>query len=79
MKNRQPYPNQNAVYFVTPLGASVEAIIKDLDNPRYKGFYFYFTTGIPDELFERISKHRNSKYIKAFCELYCDFIGRIDI
>eukprot|EP01098_Paradermamoeba_levis_P015496 TRINITY_DN791_c0_g2_i5.p1 TRINITY_DN791_c0_g2~~TRINITY_DN791_c0_g2_i5.p1 ORF type:complete len:547 (-),score=201.85 TRINITY_DN791_c0_g2_i5:201-1841(-) len=57
-KSRQPFPQMDAIYFVTPNQDNVEAIIGDFTHakgPRYARAHLFFTSHLADHLFQRIS------------------------
>ena len=75
-KKRQPFQNQDAIYFLSPYPESVRRFIYDWPqgkNKLYSGAYVYFSSPLSDELFEEIKNSNASKYIKKLVDLYFDF------
>eukprot|EP00835_Amoeboradix_gromovi_P005630 NODE_549_length_6847_cov_0.284084.p1 type:complete len:562 gc:universal NODE_549_length_6847_cov_0.284084:5032-3347(-) len=76
-KKRQPFQNQDAVYFLSPCPESVRRFIYDWPqgkNKLYSGAYVYFSSPLSDELFEEIKNSNSSKYIKKLVDVYFDFL-----
>jgi len=71
---RQPFPNLEAIYFISPTQKSIELLVNDFKNtPKYHAVHLFFTTGIPDDLFHLLTDKNLSKRIKHLKELYLDF------
>ena len=76
-KKRQPFQNQDAIYFLAPYPESVRRFIYDWPqgkNKLYAGAYVYFSSPLSDELFDEIKNSNASKYIKKLVDVYFDFI-----
>ncbi|KAL9988669.1 hypothetical protein ACROYT_G003141 [Oculina patagonica] len=73
-KVRQPLPNFEAIYILTPEETSVRALVEDFTegNHRYKGAHVFFTEVCPDSLISEIS--RISKYVKTLKEINIAFL-----
>lgn len=73
-KVRQPLPNFEAIYILTPEETSVKALVEDYTegNHRYKGAHIFFTEVCPDSLISEIS--RISKYVKTLKEINIAFL-----
>ncbi|RUS20042.1 hypothetical protein BC937DRAFT_86503 [Endogone sp. FLAS-F59071] len=81
-KPRQPYPNLEAVYFLTPCQESVNRLVDDFarrSGPMYSAAHVCFTSGLDDRLFDELNRKLKSrgasKYIKNLKEMYVDFTG----
>lgn len=78
---RQPLPNLEAIYFLTPKPESVEALINDFkrkekDRPyMYAAVHLFFTSKLPDSEFQKISSAAVASKIKTFRELNLEFIA----
>src|SRR5690242_15205737 len=47
--SRQPLPNMEAIYFLSPTDESINLLIQDFKNeksPQYRAVHLFFTTGI---------------------------------
>ncbi|KAK9729404.1 syntaxin binding protein 1, variant 3 [Basidiobolus ranarum] len=76
--NRQPFPDLEAVYLLTPTFESVFRLLEDFcskKGPMYAAAHVFFTSGLDEQMFEKISSSRAMKFIKTLQELYVDFIG----
>lgn len=79
-KRRQPYPNLEAIYFVSPTIESVTRIIEDFtrnkynrDGRLYYAAHLFFITSLDDRLFYKLKSSTANAYIKTCKELYMDF------
>ncbi|XP_075260766.1 syntaxin-binding protein 1-like isoform X2 [Convolutriloba macropyga] len=67
----------SAVYFMRPTEKNIQKYIKDFStkpNP-YNNGYIFLTNACPDGLFTMLQKSKIGKQkLKAFTELYCDYI-----
>ncbi|KAJ3370303.1 vacuolar sorting protein VPS33/slp1 [Kappamyces sp. JEL0680] len=77
-QKRQPFPNYEAIYFVTPTARTIDKIIADFkqDKPIYLAAHIFFTASLDDSLFDKIKKSGISKFIKGCKEMNIDFIDR---
>lgn len=73
-KVRQPLPNFEAIYILTPEETSVKPLVEDFTegNHRYKCAHVFFTEVCPDSLISEIS--RISKYVKTLKEINIAFL-----
>ena len=58
-KNRQPLPNQEAIYFISPNRESIEMLIKDFTSQNsglYSAAYVYFSSSLPKSSLELIKQ-----------------------
>uniref|UniRef100_A0A7N5ZUR2 Syntaxin binding protein 3 n=1 Tax=Anabas testudineus TaxID=64144 RepID=A0A7N5ZUR2_ANATE len=73
-KNREPVPEMNAIYFMSPTAKCVDALIGDFKSkPKYKAAYVYFTDYLPDDLFNNMKMYCG-KYIRVCKELNMSFM-----
>ncbi|KAJ3123490.1 vacuolar sorting protein VPS33/slp1 [Nowakowskiella sp. JEL0407] len=75
-RRRSPYPNVEAIYFVTPSTDSINAIISDFTSgpkPSYAAAHIFCTATLPDKLFNKL-KTSISQHIKTLKEMLIDFI-----
>lgn len=76
-KKREPLPNLEAVYLITPNEASIQLFQQDFISPRYtlyKGAHLFFTETCPDDLFTQIGKSPCSKFIITCKEINIAFL-----
>ena len=81
---RQPLPELEAIYLVSPTAASVEQICKDFENeakneakPLYNSVHLYFLTRVADEQMAKIKSCKNLlKRVKNFAEVNLDFLAK---
>ncbi|KAI9333051.1 Sec1-like protein [Zopfochytrium polystomum] len=73
---RAAFPTWNAVYFLTPTPEAVQRIIEDFDrrNRLYETAYVFFTTPLPDYLFEDFQNSGVLEFIRELIEMEIDFI-----
>ncbi|CAG8563814.1 2015_t:CDS:10 [Ambispora gerdemannii] len=74
-KQRQPYPTLEAVYIISPTYEAITKVIEDFAKsaPLYAQANLFFTSGLEDKLFQRLSASPAKHYIKKCIELYIDF------
>ncbi|KAI9223501.1 Sec1-like protein [Blastocladiella britannica] len=78
-KKRQPYPNLEALYFLTPTPEAVQHFIIDFvpgggKKPLYAAAHLFFVGTLPDSLMEKITNSGAARYIKNLKEMYVDFV-----
>ncbi|KAJ1515114.1 Syntaxin-binding protein 1, partial [Coelomomyces lativittatus] len=78
-KNRQPYPNLEAVYFLSPTPEAISYLISDFSSsganaPMYAAAHLFFISALPDSLMKRITNSTAARYIKNMKELFVDFL-----
>ncbi|XP_029182301.2 syntaxin-binding protein 1-like [Acropora millepora] len=73
-KVRQPLPNFEAIYILTPEEKSVRCLVEDFTDGvhRYKVAHVFFTEGCSDSLISELS--RISKYVKTLKEINIAFL-----
>ncbi|CAG8589519.1 15159_t:CDS:2 [Gigaspora margarita] len=77
-KPRQPNPNFDAVYIITPSPNSVEKVIEDFTRqkpPLYAGAHLFFLSPLDDPIFQRLRSSLPPNFFKSFEILYIDFHG----
>ncbi|RIB13678.1 Sec1-like protein [Gigaspora rosea] len=75
-KPRQPNPNFDAVYIITPSPNSVEKVIEDFTRqkpPLYAGAHLFFISPLDDPIFQRLRSSLPPNFLKSFEILYIDF------
>ncbi|KAJ2027272.1 syntaxin binding protein 1, partial [Coemansia sp. S610] len=79
-KNRQPYPDVDAVYVLVPCAESIAQVIDDFtpttDPPlraKYARAHLFFTGALADPLFAKLSASAAAPYIKGIAELYIEY------
>ncbi|KAI9226938.1 MAG: Sec1-like protein [Piptocephalis tieghemiana] len=74
-KKRQPFPNLEALYFLTPNPDSIALMVEDFtkSEPMYAAAHLFFTTSLHDGLFKFITTSKASKFVKSCQELMVDF------
>jgi len=61
-KKREPMPNMEAIYFITPSEESIDILLSDFKSGSlYKAAHVYVTEEIPEHLFKTISKSEAAK------------------
>ncbi|KAM3584082.1 syntaxin binding protein 1 [Umbelopsis sp. WA50703] len=82
-KQRQPYPNLEAIYILTPCVASTSRLVDDFarkGGPMYAAAHVHFTNGLDNSVFEDLTRKLRtsdvSKYIQSLKEMYVDFYIR---
>lgn len=76
-KKREPLPNLEAVYLITPTENSIKLFQQDFISPRlalYKGAHLFFTETCPDDVFTLIGKSPCSKFILTCKEINIAFL-----
>ncbi|KAI9013445.1 Sec1-like protein [Hyaloraphidium curvatum] len=74
-RNRQPYPNLEAIYFLSPDEDSVNRFTKDFEGKAlYAAAHLFFSSALSDRLFNKLKSTSASRYIKTCKELFVDFI-----
>ncbi|KAI9189265.1 syntaxin binding protein 1 [Blastocladiella emersonii ATCC 22665] len=78
-KKRQPYPNLEAIYFLSPTPEAIAHFIVDFcpgggKKPLYAAAHLFFLGVLPDRLMDRITQSGAARYIKNLKELYVDYL-----
>ncbi|ORY04742.1 Sec1-like protein [Basidiobolus meristosporus CBS 931.73] len=73
--SRQPFPDMEAIYILSPTTSSVSQLINDFSkpSPTYAAAHVFFISGLEDRNFDSISQSKAMKHIKTLKELYLDF------
>ncbi|KAJ3179267.1 vacuolar sorting protein VPS33/slp1 [Gaertneriomyces sp. JEL0708] len=75
-RKRQAYPTKEAIYFITPTEDCVGMLIEDFRRqPMYAAAHVFFTAGLPDELFNRITSSPAKPFVKKLIEMNIDFMA----
>jgi syntaxin-binding protein 1 len=75
-KPRQPLPNVEAIYFLSPSPASVDALVRDYaKKPQYGDVHLFFSTHLPQTLFDKIKVGNVCDRIRTFKELNLEFLA----
>eukprot|EP01116_Phalansterium_solitarium_P008929 TRINITY_DN228_c0_g1_i1.p1 TRINITY_DN228_c0_g1~~TRINITY_DN228_c0_g1_i1.p1 ORF type:complete len:622 (-),score=229.14 TRINITY_DN228_c0_g1_i1:152-2017(-) len=75
---RQPIPNLEAIYFLTPTEESVQLMcddFKDARRPQYAAAHLFFTAHISEDLLAKIKADKIITKIKSLKELNLGFIA----
>ncbi|KND03576.1 uncharacterized protein SPPG_01051 [Spizellomyces punctatus DAOM BR117] len=74
-RSRTPYPDKEAIYFITPSVDAIKALINDFRGPKpmYSAAHIFCISGLPDPLFDMIKASPARNYIQALKELNIDF------
>ncbi|KAJ2472622.1 syntaxin binding protein 1 [Coemansia sp. RSA 2322] len=79
-KNRQPYPDADAVYVLIPCAESIAQVIDDFTSVaddaqrlKYSRAHLFFTGALSDSLFSRLSTSPAAPYIKGIAELFVEY------
>ncbi|KIM44588.1 hypothetical protein M413DRAFT_442556 [Hebeloma cylindrosporum] len=71
---REPQPEFEAMYLLMPTTQNVERIIKDFSNHKqYAGAHLFFTEGLPEHLFERLTSSPAEPHLQALKEIFLNF------
>ncbi|KAJ3270376.1 vacuolar sorting protein VPS33/slp1, partial [Borealophlyctis nickersoniae] len=76
-RKRQGYPSSDAIYFIGPTETCVDKLIEDFSRPKpmYAAAHLYFTSALPDALFDKIKKSPVAPHIRTLKEMNVDFIA----
>jgi len=75
-KKRQPFPQMDVVYFLSPRAESVDHVIDDFKKGSYGNVHLLFLTKTPPECMARLQAcPALIPRIKTFKELYVDFVS----
>eukprot|EP01097_Dermamoeba_algensis_P005726 TRINITY_DN3623_c0_g1_i1.p1 TRINITY_DN3623_c0_g1~~TRINITY_DN3623_c0_g1_i1.p1 ORF type:complete len:605 (-),score=165.82 TRINITY_DN3623_c0_g1_i1:264-2078(-) len=77
-KRRQPFPQLDAIYFVTPTLENINRIKEDFDpsNLRYAHAHIFFTSQLPNDLFSNLSSASHVvKKIKTLKESNVEYLA----
>jgi hypothetical protein len=78
-KDRQPLPEMDVIYLVTPTPDSVNLIIKDFANPkkpRYGAVHLFFLSKVNDMLMQRLAAVPNFlQRVRTFKEINMNFLA----
>uniref|UniRef100_A0AC35U9I5 Syntaxin-binding protein 1 n=1 Tax=Rhabditophanes sp. KR3021 TaxID=114890 RepID=A0AC35U9I5_9BILA len=73
-KRREPLPNMDAIYLITPTRDSIQKLIDDFSiKIQYKRAHVFFTEACNDNLFSMLSKSPAARYIKSLKEINVAF------
>nr|KAJ3420000.1 vacuolar sorting protein VPS33/slp1 [Polyrhizophydium stewartii] len=77
MNKRQPSPDKEAVYFISPTMDSVQALINDFSRGKrqYAVAHVFCTSGLSDQLFETLKSSQAFPFLRTCKELNIDFFA----
>ena len=77
-KSRQPFPEMDVIYFVSPTKESIQRILADFESPskaKYANVHIFLLDGIHDENMRLLQKNEFLlERIQTFTESYINFI-----
>jgi syntaxin-binding protein 1 len=76
--SRQPFPQMEAIYFITPSKESIELAIKDFADakrPMYSFAHILTTSALSENLLSKIASSPMKPRIKTLREVYIDFLA----
>ena len=78
-KTREPMPNMDVIYFISPTKESIEALMKE-EEGQYKNVYLIFSATLNEETLTKIKNSRisASKKIKSIQEINFEFYAYED-
>ncbi|KAH6668638.1 Sec1 family protein [Plectosphaerella plurivora] len=75
-KRREPEPEMDAMYLLSPLPHILECLLADLDRQRYRSFYLVWTGVLEPQLRRRLDASPGARRIAGFETLTVDFFPR---
>eukprot|EP00008_Paramoeba_atlantica_P013984 CAMPEP_0201477256 /NCGR_PEP_ID=MMETSP0151_2-20130828/2314_1 /ASSEMBLY_ACC=CAM_ASM_000257 /TAXON_ID=200890 /ORGANISM="Paramoeba atlantica, Strain 621/1 / CCAP 1560/9" /LENGTH=628 /DNA_ID=CAMNT_0047857907 /DNA_START=6 /DNA_END=1889 /DNA_ORIENTATION=+ len=69
--DREPLPNKEAIYLITPTRESIQGVIKDFESkkPQYATAHLFFTAPLGDDLFSKLTQSGARSFISSLKEL----------
>lgn len=74
-KNREPLPQLEAVYFISPTESAVRHILSDLEKKKYLSTHVFFSNVAPKSIVKLLGGSPNSKLIHTCVDFNLDFLA----
>jgi syntaxin-binding protein 1 len=74
-KKRQPFPQMEGVYFISPSEETAKMVLDDLEKKKYGSTHLFFSSPAPNSIIKIIGGSRMAKTITTCVDLNLDFLA----